>query len=230
LATALVLIAGSLPATSKATAAKPVVMVMYFDYDGKDDDLAMLRKSMADLLIEGMKDNEGLRVVEREKLQSLLHEIKLGKSRYIDSRTAQKLGKGVNAQFVVTGRYAKMMGRFLITAKIVEIETSLVVGGARARGRPDQFWQLVDDLVSGITRSVAARLPARVKARTVKRKRRWKRPKKFEASTAVRFAKALDAVDRGKKTEALAHYEAVLKRAPGFDLAKHRRDLLKRAM
>src|SRR5262245_40470351 len=91
-----------------AAQAKPVIAVMYFDNNsfGKDRaDYDGLGKGIADMLITDMASNPGVRVVERERIQSLLTEQNLTKSGAVDPQTAIRLGKIVGAQYMITGGF-----------------------------------------------------------------------------------------------------------------------------
>ena len=68
------------------------IAVSYFDNTSKLDEYTQLSKGLADILITELSNIESIQIVEREKLQSLLEEISLGRSEFFDSTTAQKLG------------------------------------------------------------------------------------------------------------------------------------------
>src|SRR5947207_11704101 len=93
----------AVPAMSQAQS-KPVVAVLYFDNTsfGKDRaDYDGVGKGIADMLITDMAQNPNLRVVERERIQSLLVEQQLTKAGTIDPQTAIKLGKIIGPQYMI---------------------------------------------------------------------------------------------------------------------------------
>src|SRR5947207_3205782 len=75
---AVALIAGLLVA-APALAAKPTVAILYFDYD-KDDDLAQLKKGLAQMLISDLAGHDKVTLVERARLQDVLAELQLEQS------------------------------------------------------------------------------------------------------------------------------------------------------
>src|SRR5947207_7613944 len=96
------------PALVVAQANTPVVAVLYFDNNsfGKDRaDYDGLGKGIADLLINDMATNPTMRVVERDRIQSILQEQDLVRSKSIDPQTAVKLGKLLGAAYLVTGGF-----------------------------------------------------------------------------------------------------------------------------
>ena len=73
-----------------AQAQKPTVAVMYFTNGavGNNAEYAPLSKGLAEMLITELSSNTGIRVVERDRLQSLLEEQNLGASNRVEQGTA----------------------------------------------------------------------------------------------------------------------------------------------
>src|SRR5437763_761500 len=69
------LLAAAPPA--RATETKPTVAILYFDYSGKDEQLGVLRKGLAQMLISDLSSQEAVRIVERDRLEEILKELKL---------------------------------------------------------------------------------------------------------------------------------------------------------
>jgi TolB-like protein len=78
------------------------IAISYFDNSSGDAKYNALSKGIADMLITDLSKIKGVTIVEREKLEKLIQEIKLGQSKYFDPSTAQKLGKGLGAQNILT--------------------------------------------------------------------------------------------------------------------------------
>ena len=75
------------------------VAISYFDNTSGTEEYNPLSKGLADMLITDLSIVRSLRIVEREKLESLLKEIDLGEGKFIDPNTAQKLGKGLGTGY-----------------------------------------------------------------------------------------------------------------------------------
>src|ERR1044071_4604383 len=91
LALAVFLVAGLAAGTRAAPAApKPPVAVLYFDYSGKDDQLGLLRKGLAQMMISDLSAVDAIQLVERDRLEEILAELKLGQSHKIDPASAAK--------------------------------------------------------------------------------------------------------------------------------------------
>jgi len=132
------------------TGAKPVVAVLYFDNNsfGKDRaDYDGLGKGIADMLITDMAANPNLRVVERERIQSLLVEQNLVKQGAVDPQTAIRLGKIVGAQYMITGSFmSDPKGRLVLTARTINVETSVIANPMRLDSRGDDVLGLIGQL------------------------------------------------------------------------------------
>src|SRR5690242_16266176 len=121
---------GAAPMASFAQANAPVVAVLYFDNNsfGKDrGDYDGLGKGIADLLINDMASNPSMRLVERDRIQSILQEQSLVQSKSIDPETAVKLGKLLGAQYMITGGFmSDSKGTLLVTSRVINVETGAI--------------------------------------------------------------------------------------------------------
>src|SRR2546423_508442 len=134
--------------------AKPVVAVLYFDNNsiGKDRaDYDGVGKGLADMLITDMSQNPNVRVVERERIQSLLTEQALTKQGTIDPQTAIKLGKIVGAQYMITGAFlSDGKGNYVLTARSINVETSAIANPIRIQSKGDDVLGLMNQLSSKV--------------------------------------------------------------------------------
>ena len=123
------------------------IAVSYFDNTSGLDQYAPLSKGLADMLITDLSNIESIQIVEREKLQSLLEEISIGGSAFFDSTTAQRLGKGLGAEMVLTGAFLSIDPQMRIDARLIEVETGKVISASQVTGKSSDFFSLVGDLV-----------------------------------------------------------------------------------
>ena len=205
---------------------RPTVAVLYFDYAGKDEQMAVLRKGLAQMLISDLSALDQVRIVERERLQEVLDEIKLGGTAKIDPASAARAGKLLGARFMVLGSYFDLMGALRADARLVEVETGRVIRSTGANGKPDDFLTVEQKLGDELTKMLTTQLPpraadaGRVKAPDDKpRVAAPKKPAQLKTKTAVQYAKALDAMDKGNKAAAKEALQTVVKEQPDFRLA-----------
>src|SRR5687768_16401371 len=85
-------------ATLSATAGdRNTIAVMPFRFSGADSSLIPLERGFAELLATDLSRVKALTVVERSRLQAILDEIKLSQTGAVDSTTAVRAGKLIQA-------------------------------------------------------------------------------------------------------------------------------------
>ena len=147
--------------TIVAAQAKPVVAVMYFDNNsiGKDRaDFDGVGKGMAELIINDMLSNPNVRVVERERVQSLLVEQNMVKAGQIDPQTAIKLGKIVGAQYMITGAFMSTSTGVVLSARAINVETSAITSPVRVNAKGDDVLAMIAQLTEKMATEM--KLPA----------------------------------------------------------------------
>jgi TolB-like protein len=220
--------------------------VLYFDYAGKNAELAPLSKGLAQMLISDLAAVDTVLVVERERLQAVLDEQKLGeswkKSGKLDSRTAARIGKLLGARYLVLGTYFDAVGAFRADARLVDVETGQIVKSIGANGKAEDFISLEQILADGLCKAVA-QLPSPPGSDHAEHKdaehgggehgvarppvrRIPKPPRGLKASTAVTYGKALAAADVGDRRQAQTLFKSVLAEQPDFELAQRDLDKL----
>lgn len=134
------------PAATRAQDNRPVVAVLYFDNNsiGKDRaDFDGLGKGIADLLITDLASSPRVRVVERERIQKLLEEQNLTKAGAIDAQTAVRLGKILQAQYMITGGFMSTGKQMVLTARAINVESSQILNPERVQDSGDDVLALI---------------------------------------------------------------------------------------
>jgi TolB-like protein len=118
------------------------VAVMPFAYAGANADVQALSRGFAQLLVTDLAKSRQLRVLERERMQAMLDEIRLADSGRVDPRTAVRSGHMLRAARVVQGSLADLPGNQLrVDAVVVDVATA--GAGGTANGA-DQLARLFD--------------------------------------------------------------------------------------
>ena len=224
------------PALAAAQSTAPVVAVLYFDNNsfGKDRaDYDGLGKGIADLLITDMAGNPAMRVVERDRLQSILQEQDLVKSKSIDPQTAVKLGKLLGAAYLVTGGFmSDGKGTLLVTSRVISVETGAITNPLKLQSKGDDVLGLIAQLSTKLnTELKLPALPRQTgdaglkKASTASPAAKQAgteagRSQKLDVKTALLYSKALDEQDSGHPKQAAELYRAVLQKFPDFGPAQ----------
>ncbi|HWO17720.1 MAG TPA: CsgG/HfaB family protein [Kofleriaceae bacterium] len=208
-----------------AAPAPPAVAALYFDYDGADSDLGQLRKGFTSMLISDLADLDAIRLVERDRLESVLAELKLQASPKFDPTTAVKVGKLLGARFLVMGRFFASMNKFRVDARIIDMQTGHILASFGETGISDDFLALEQKLAGALKAHFTKIVPPLDKARTETqtatppRPQSAKPPSPLKAKTVAEYGRALEAADRGDKQAAKKILEKVVAEAPDFSLA-----------
>lgn len=230
------------PALARAQANTPVVAVLYFDNNsfGKDRaDYDGLGKGIADLLITDMASNPAMRVVERDRIQSILQEQNLVATKSVDPQTAVRLGKLLGAQYMVTGGFmSDGKGTLLVTSRVIDVETGAITNPMKLQSKADDVLGLIGQLSTklnsdlhlttrprqtgdaGITRPQPQAPGATTKASVQVAQAAAAKPQKLDVKTALLYSKALDEQDSGHAERAAELYRAVLDKFPEFGPAR----------
>lgn len=205
-----------------ARAQAPTVAVLYFDYAGSNLELEALQKGLAQMLIADLAGSAPVQVVERTRLEAVLSEHKLAASGKIDPVTAARVGKLLGARYLVLGSYFDVLKTFRVDARIVEVETGKIIKALGADGKADDFSCLEQRLAVGLREAltaIAAQQTTGKPAPATPSKTRPRRPAKLKAETALAYGKALNALDAGKKADAVTILQTVVTAQPDFELA-----------
>lgn len=198
---------------------RPTVAILYFDYQGKDEQMGLLRKGLAQMLISDLSSLDHIRIVERDRLEEILAELKLGQSGKIDPASAAKVGKLLGARYMVLGGYFDMMNTLRADARVVEVETGKVVQSVGASGKPDDFMSVEQGLSTQLAEVLSKKLKITAIPTSAPRPPRAKPPSRLMMKTAMLYSSALANLDAGDKAKAKVELAEVVKQQPDFQLA-----------
>lgn len=192
----------------------PLAVAPFANHSG-DARFDPLGKALADMLVTDLAQVSSLQVVERERLQALLDELRLADSGFLDPSTAQRMGRGVGARYLLTGAFVSVSPDLRIDARIVSVETGEVLRSEAVSGPAEDFFVLEKDLARRIVDGLDVALTARegVLLQRVA-------TESFEA--VVAYARALDALDAGELERASAALDEALSHDGTFAAARAR--------
>lgn len=148
--------------TSPAQAPVPVVAVIDFNaFSLSLQDASAVGKGVAGMLITELSDREGMQVVERQAINSVIQEAKLALSGRVDESTAMEVGRLVGAQYLITGVLGIEQSQVRMDVRIFEVETSEILEAMKFTGKPDDFLQLVVDVADAFSRDLKLPTPKR---------------------------------------------------------------------
>lgn len=175
------------------------IAVLYFENNSvvDKDNLDPLKKGLADMMITEMSKIKGLKVVERQRIQSIIDELNLSETDIVDNASTQKMGKLLGAQVMLFGGFSNLFNdKFRIDVRIVRTETGETLKAEEETGELDEFLTMLQSLVKKIAKDLDVRL-------TSDDMDRLEATRDGEFKGYVTFAKALQLEDEGKKFERL---------------------------
>ena len=99
-----------------------------------------MEKGFADLMIHQLNNSTGLKVVERDRIQWIMNEIKLQNKYSMEG--AVRLGKQLGVHTVLLGSYIIYNGEIWLGARLVKVETSEILLTDEIKGDIDDFFDL----------------------------------------------------------------------------------------
>ena len=93
-------------------------------------------------------------VVERQRLEDAVAELRLGRPLEFNQESTARIGKLLGAKYLVLGSFFEFRGTLRIDARVVEVETGLTILASGVDGKTDRFTSLVDKLVEGLSRGM----------------------------------------------------------------------------
>ena len=111
-----------------------IIAILSFNNNSPDKSLDSAGVTLADLISAQMASVAGFKLVERQRIQEILSEMKLGQTGMIDPSTAIQIGKMLGANVMAFGSFSTLGKKVLLTMRLVKVETGEIVGGASERG------------------------------------------------------------------------------------------------
>ena len=189
------------------------VAVMPFRYVGRDSTLRPLERGLAALVVTDLSRVRRLRLVERERLQVLLDELKLAESSRVDPATSARSGRLVGAGQMVQGQFTEVPTQQLrIDATVVRAtDAEISATGAGA----DRLQALFD-----IEKAVVFQLLDRmgITLTPAERQQISERPTR-DLQAFLLYSRGLEAQDRGDFGAASQAFQAAARQDPSFQQA-----------
>ena len=101
---------------------------------------------IADLLRSELVKSGAFNVVEKANMDKVLAEQGFQQTGCTSEECAVKLGKLLNVQRMIVGSFGKLMGRYFINLRVVDVESGKVIYSEKAKG------ESVDDIERGVNR------------------------------------------------------------------------------
>src|SRR6185503_9621983 len=186
------------------------VAVMPFRYVGRDSTLRPLERGLAALVITDLSHVRRLRLVERERLQVLLDELKLAESGRVDVATGARSGRLVGAGGMVQGQFQEVPTQSLrIDATVVRASDAQI----SATGSGADRLQSLFDIEKAVVFQLLDRMG--ITLTPAERQQISERPTR-DLQAFLLYSRGLEAKDRGDFGAATQAFQAAAQRDPSF--------------
>lgn len=116
-------------------------------FSGSDVSLRPLERGMADLIITDLSRSAQLTVVERDRMQALADEIRLSESGAVDSSTALRTGRLIQAGNLVNGSIVQQGAQLRLDARVVNVASGVIGEPATVNNSIDALFAMEKQLV-----------------------------------------------------------------------------------
>jgi len=192
--------------------------ILYFENASvaDHDDLQPLSKGLAAMLVTDLSGLTGLKVVERERIQYILDEIKMEQTEYFQPETAVRVGKMLGAHAFLMGSFTKLNKKQMrIDARLVKTETGELIKAEKVEGNPKDFAELQAELAL----KIAAGLDIVVKESEEKAIRAEGR---LPIEAVLAYTRGLNFEDEQNLASAYKAYQETLAAYPKHEAARGR--------
>ena len=196
-----------------AVAAKNTLAVLYFQNKSGQEELDPLKKGLALMLTTDLSSVKGLQVVERVKLQALVEEIGLGVSGLVEPGTAPRVGKLLQARWLVGGDITGTREtRLRIQSNLLDVSSTKIAGQPVSEGILTELFRIEKDLLFDIIKLVSIKI-------TPEEELRLRKPCSTSSKALFSLFEGVAASDRQEYEKAAGLYEKALKDDPNICIA-----------
>ena len=185
------------------------VAVMPFSYSGANEEIRPLGRGFAQLVVTDLAKSRQLRVLERDRMQAMLDEMRLSDSTRADPQSALRSGRLLRAARVVQGSLAEQGENLRVDAAVVDVATAGVSASAGASDVLSRLFDLEKQLVFGIFANLGIQLTPAEQSEINQRP-----TQNLQAFLA--YSRGLEAEDRGDYGAAREAYSEAAGLDPAF--------------
>jgi TolB-like protein len=173
-----------------------------------------LEKGFSDLMIHQLYGATNLKVVERERIQWILEEIKLENDpKMFDPESAVRIGKQLGVHTILLGSFIKFKNDLWLGARLVKVESSEILMTEEVKGKADKFFDLSEQLASQIAKEINIELSPKDIGLTTETS---------SLNAMMSYSEGLALLEKGDYKGAYQKFQEALKYDPNYKKARYK--------
>ena len=135
---------------------KSPIAILEFQNTSKIKELDPLVEGYRNIMTSELSSDPDspFKILERAKIDEIYKELELNQSDYIDEKTAQKMGKGIGAKYILSGSFLDFEDQFRIDTRLLEVESGEVIISKGINGQLDDFLEIADSTAKILNRYI----------------------------------------------------------------------------
>jgi serine/threonine protein kinase/tetratricopeptide (TPR) repeat protein len=139
----------AIPAQPAATsAAKPRIIVAFFENNSSDEESAWLSRGLAEMITTNLARSDDLEVIATQRIYDLLAVAGQGERGVMDRSTAPELARWAGADIVIGGSVFKIGESYRIDAQAYDTTSGTIIAAHKVEGA--ELFKMVDELTAGL--------------------------------------------------------------------------------
>lgn len=189
------------------------IAVPPFKFSGPDEETyAPLERGFAELMITDLSRSSQLTVVERDRMQAIADEIRLGASDRVDQATAVRAGKLIRAGRLVNGSMVQGGAQLTIQSNVIDVNTGELAAPVAVTNQLDNIFAMQKQLVFQVFTQLGVEL-------TPAERQLVDRQATNNLNAFLSYSRGLLAADDGRFEDAARYFQEARSLDPGFGAA-----------
>ena len=197
---------------SESTPEPNTVAVMPFSYSGTNEEVRPLARGLAQLLVTDLARSRQLRVLERERMQAMLDEMRLSEEGRADPQSAVRSGRMLAAGRVVQGSLTDTENALRADASVVDVSTAVVAPPASSALPMDRLFDMEKALAIQLFNNMGITL-------TEAERQAFNARPTQSLQAFLAWSRGLEAEDGGDFVAAQDFFNQAVRIDPGFTVA-----------
>ncbi|MFH1074724.1 MAG: CsgG/HfaB family protein, partial [Candidatus Firestonebacteria bacterium] len=194
---------------------KPVKLsVMDFELQSSNPMYAYFGKGFAEFISVEISKSRDISLVEREKRREIIEEQKFTLTGLVDEKNSIEIGKMLAANYLITGKIIDITGKIVITYRVMDTETGLVIFDGKIEEDPGKYDYIAAFIARAILVNFSAKVPADTELKVAKAQSK-------SVEVAVNFSQAVDSYDKKDYNSAKKDLVEAKKLDPTNDAVKY---------